>query len=494
MNTQSPPVAAEAENGLDRRLVTLGAVVVLGTILSVLDATVVNVAVRTLGQHFGASISTIQWVLTGYLLGFASVIPVTGWAGERFGAKRVWISALLLFTAASVLAGSAWSVSALIGFRVLQGHGGGMILPVGQAILARAAGPHRMARVMGFIGVPLLLGSVAGPVIGGLIVSTTSWRWIFFINVPIGAAAVLAAYRLLPESPPRPQARLDARGLGLLSTGVALFVYGMSEAGTVGFDTARAWGPLAGAALLMALYAAHARARGGRALIDTSLFRDRGFTAAAVTNLVVAIALFGTLVLLPLYWQVVRGHGPLATGMLLMPQALGAAVATPLAGRFTDRFGAGTVVPVGIALALLGIAAYTQVGAESSYAVLAGALFIIGLGLGATFMPAMAAAYQGLAREAIGKATSAVNTIQRVGASIGTAVTAVALQHAIDVDLPGLSGAALGPLSAATRAQAAPALARAFDASFWLAFALAAAALVPAVLLPRGRADAPRET
>jgi MFS family permease len=242
---------------------------------------------------------------------------------------------------------------------------------------------------------------------------------------------------------------------------------------------------LVGGLVLVTLYVVPAIGRGGRALIDVSLFRHRGFAASAATNLVVAVALFGVLVLLPLYWQVVRGQGPLATGLLLVPQAVGAAIAMPLAGRASDRLGAGVVVPVGIVLALLGTATYTQVGAHSSYPVLAGGLFVIGLGLGTTIIPSMAAAYQDLPREAMGKAASAINTVQRLGASIGTTILAVALQHDISVRVPGLAGAALGPLSPPARAHLAPALAGAFGAAFWLALVLAAAAIVPAILLPR---------
>src|SRR6058998_2173431 len=199
-------------NGLDRELLRLGAVVVAGSIMAILDATIVNVAIPTLGRDFHTSISTMQWVMTGYLLAFASVIPLTGWASERFGAKRVWIAALLLFMAGSALAGSAWSIDTLIAFRVLQGIGGGVLMPVGQTILAQAAGPQRMGRVMSVVGVPMLLGPVFGPVIGGAIVDQVSWRWIFFANLPIGLIALVAAQRLLPEGKPQGRARLDLLG------------------------------------------------------------------------------------------------------------------------------------------------------------------------------------------------------------------------------------------------------------------------------------------
>src|SRR6266542_2179552 len=192
------PTQTSGADRLDREILVLGAVVVLGTIMSILDVTIVNVAVPTLGSDFHASISTIQWVMTGYMLAFASVIPLTGWATERFGAKRVWLVSLLLFMLGSVLSGFAWSIGSLVGFRAVQGLGGGMIVPVGQTILAQAAGPKRIGRVMSVIGVPLLLGPVFGPVIGGALVGQVSWRWIFFINLPVGVAAVVLAQRLLP--------------------------------------------------------------------------------------------------------------------------------------------------------------------------------------------------------------------------------------------------------------------------------------------------------
>src|SRR5262249_50008546 len=165
--SQTQDMRSAAESVLTREILTLAAVVVLGAIMTVLDATIVNVALPTLGREFGTSIATIQWVTTAYLLAFASVIPLTGWASQRLGAKELWLLSLALFTVGSVLAGLSWSIGALIAFRVVQGLGGGMIMPLGQTILAQAAGPKRMGRVMSIIGVPLLLAPIIGPVIGG---------------------------------------------------------------------------------------------------------------------------------------------------------------------------------------------------------------------------------------------------------------------------------------------------------------------------------------
>ena len=478
--------APPADDTLDRRLAALGAVVVLGTLMAVVDTTIVNVATRTLGAELGASLATIQWVLTGYLLVFAAVVPVTGWAIERFGAKRLWIGALLLFMTGSVLSGLSWSAGSLIVFRIMQGIGGGIILPVGNAVLAQAAGPRRMGRAMTMVGVPTMLGSLSGPALGGLVVSTMGWRWIFFINLPLGIAALVAALWVFPKSQSQPARRLDLRGLVLLCSGVAIFVYGMSEAGAGGsFGSVQTLAGLGAGVTLVALYVFHAHTRRGLALIDISLLRIRGFAAAVATNLALAIALFGMLILMPLYWQIVRGESPLATGLLLAPQALGAVAAMPLAGWVTDRAGAGFVVPVGVVLALLGTGFYTQVGADTPRVFVVGAMVVIGLGLGATTMPLMATAYASLPYAAIPRATSALHVIRRLGASIGTAALAIVLQRAITAEAPQIGDAALGPLAPEVRIRFAPALAEAFGHAFWVAFALIAVGLLPALFLPR---------
>jgi EmrB/QacA subfamily drug resistance transporter len=489
--------AANGRGGpaLDREILLLGAVVVLGTFMTVLDLTIVNVAVPTLGRDFTTSISTIQWVLTGYMLAFASVIPLTGWASERFGAKRVWLFSLLLFMLGSVLAGAAWSVDVLVGFRVLQGLGAGMLMPVGQMMLAQAAGPERMGRVMSVVFVPGLLAPVLGPVLGGLIVGHASWRWIFFINLPVGVAAVALSQRLLPEAKPQLGQRLDLRGLVLLSPGIAILLYGVTEVGNRGgFGSVRTDAALAVGLALVALFVWHGIVRGKDALIDLSLFRRRGFAAAGAANLVLGIALFGSLILLPLYYQTVRHESALQTGLLLAPQGLGVALVLPLAGWLTDRIGARLVVTAGTIVALVGTLAYTQVGARTSYIFLAAALLVIGVGLGCTIMPSMAAAFQTLTREETPRGTSALNVIQRVAGAVGTALLAIILQRAIAADIPHFRGGIDGLGALSRQPQTTPQLADAFGTTFWVAVALIAAALVPALLLPAAKAEHADET
>ena len=485
------PDQAPAASGLTREIWSLAVVVVLGSAMTILDATIVNVALPTLGQDLHTSISVIQWVPTIYLLAFASVIPLTGWVSGRFGAKPVWLASLGLFMAGSLLAGLSPSIGALIGARVVQGLGGGMIMPLGQAMLARVAGPKRMGRVMSVIGVPMLLLPVFGPLIGGALIGAASWRWIFFVNLPVGLLAVALAVRLLPAGGRRSNhhhgtQRLDVPGAALLSGGLALFLYGLAETGQhAQLATPSAFGPMAAGAVALALFGRRAL-RVPNPLIDLRLFRQRGFAAGTAVNLVLGVALFGVALLLPLYFELLRGRTPVQTGLLLAPQGLGAAVTISLAGYLTDRIGARRVVPAGVLLAVAGTAWYTQIGPRTPYWALLVALFTIGAGLGATITPAMAAAYQGLPATAMGQATAAISVVQRVAGALGSALLAVVLQQATIARLPGFRGGIgqAGRLAAASP-HAAAALARAFGISFAVALALSVLALIPAFALPR---------
>ncbi|MFC4906738.1 DHA2 family efflux MFS transporter permease subunit [Actinomadura gamaensis] len=485
-----------ADDRLDRDVIVLGLVVVCGTVMVILDTTIVNVALRTLGTDFHAGLATIQWVVTGYLLALATVIPLTGWAIDRFGARRVWTTSIALFVLGSALAGSAWSIETLIAFRVVQGLGGGMLMPTGMAILTMAAGPRRMGRVMSIVGVPMLLGPVFGPVVGGWLVQRADWRWIFFVNLPVGAAALLLAWWKIPPGRPREDgAALDLRGLVLLSPGFVLLIYGLSRAsgsGGFGHPATIAW--LTAGALLVAAFVAHAARRGDRALIDVRLYRDRTYATASVVAFLVGTVMLGSTLLIPLYYQVGRGEGALTAGLLMAPQGIGAALSMPLAGMLTDRFGAGRVVPFGAVVLTLGTIPFTQLHAGTSFALLGGAMFVRGLGIGATMMPSMSAAVATLDRAAVPRASSALNIILQLGGSFGAALLAVVLSRELTERLPAAGrapgGGVGGDIPARIRPLLAPHLADAFSVTFWVALALGAALVVPACLLPhRGTRD-----
>ncbi|MGH4024664.1 MAG: MDR family MFS transporter [Pseudonocardiaceae bacterium] len=458
--------SAQEPTRLDPALVTLGVVVVLGAITTMLDMTMVNVALARLITAFDSSVATIQWVSTGYLLAIAMVIPLTGWSVERFGAKTMWVSALAAFLAGSALCGAAWSAGSLIAFRVLQGVGAGMIVPLSMTILAHAAGPRRRGRVMSMVAVPAQIAPLAGPLLGGLIIDGAGWRWIFYLNVPVCGLALLLAWRVLSSGPRSAAAPLDLLGVALLSPGLAALVYGLYRTGSGGAGTASMVVPLAVGVALLSAFAVHAARARIPAILDLHLFTARPFAAAAALNFVTRMSIFGATLLIPLYYQQVHGQTALHTGLLLAPQSVGTLLALPVVGRLTDRIGARPVVLVGIAITVVSALAYTQVGADTNEWLLASALLFWGVGVAASTVPVMAAAYAGLQPALIPRATSAITTIQTVGACFGAAVLAVVLQDRI-----------ADPES--------PTLAAAFAVTFWWVLALSALALIPALFLPR---------
>ncbi len=444
-------------------------VVVLGSIMSIFDTTIVNVALDTLHRRLHSPLSDIQWVITGYLLALATVIPLTGWASRRFGAKKVYLVSLTLFTVGSALCGVAASTTGLIVFRVLQGVGGGMIMPVGQLILADTAGPQHMGRVMSVTGAPTMLGPILGPTIGGLILATGSWRLIFYVNVPIGILAIALAWRILPasglqDSPPR----LDLRGLALMAVGLPALTYGLAEIGiTHGFSSARVLVPLLGGVAMLVLFVWHAL--GARnPLLDLRLYRRGTYASASLVMFFLGGALFGAIILLPLYFQQLRGESVIDTGLLLGPQGLGMALVMPFVGRLVNNVGGGPLAFLGVTLTLVAGVPLALIGAHTSFVWLSAVALVRGVGIGFAFMPAFVAAFAALERHELPDASPQLNVLMRVGGSIGTAVLAVVLERAT-------IAAGHHPSSAA--------IAGAFGTAFWWSFGISVAALAPCVWL-----------
>jgi EmrB/QacA subfamily drug resistance transporter len=454
---------------VDRRLGPdvwrIAIVIILGMVMSALDTTIVNVALISLARDLHTTLDNIQWVVTAYLLSLAAVIPVSGWAATKFGAKRVFIVSIVLFTVGSALCGAAPSVSMLIFFRVLQGVGGGMVAPVGMMILVRKAGPQNLARVMSAIGVPIILAPVVGPTIGGLLLDHAGWRWIFYVNLPIGVLATIAAIRLLPHDEPADAGPLDATGLALVGTGLVGLTYGLAGIGTTSFGSIKVWAPLFGGILLVTLFVLRSL-RVDHPLLDMRLYRDKAFAAASLTTACLGAAMFGGLILMPLYYQTVRGQDAVHTGLLLGPQGIGSAIAVWIAGRAIDRFGAGVTALVGSVISIVSTIPLVVLGAHTSFTFISADMVFRGAGVGLSAMPAMTAAYRVLRPEQINHATPQLNVLQRVGGSIGTAILTVILQ---------------GRLNRAGASRAAQAAA--FDTTFWWVLAVIAVATLPTFLL-----------
>ncbi|WP_226436281.1 DHA2 family efflux MFS transporter permease subunit [Rhodococcus yananensis] len=498
MSEQPEKTAGRDGEKLDAAVLKIASVVVLGAIMSILDVTVVSVAIPTFMSEFQATYATVAWTMTAYTLALASVIPLTGWAADRFGTKRLYLTALVLFVAGSVLCSMAWDVTSLIAFRVVQGFGGGMLMPLGMTIMTRAAGPHRVGRVMAVLGIPMLLGPIGGPILGGWLIEAATWHWIFLINLPIGIVALVVANVVLPKDSPQPSESFDFVGMLLLSPGLALFLFGVSSLPETGTVTApRVFVSAAVGLVLIAGFVVHAT-RTDHPLIDLSLFRNRQLTFAVLTMTVFAIAFFGAGLLFPSYFLQVRGETTLAAGLLLAPQGIGAMLTMPIAGQLVDRIGPGRIVLVGLSLIIVGMAVFTQVGVDTSYVLLLAALFVMGMGMGCTMMPTMTAALQTLTDHGIARGSTLMNIVQQSAGSIGTATMSVVLtSHMVLPDgLP--DGASVQP-DADAFAQLPPevqttilgSMADAFGSTFLVATVVMILALIPAAFLPRTRSAQP---
>ena len=509
-STQTPDLVPDHNDKLDKSVLMVAGVVVLGAIMSILDITVVSVALNTFQQEFDASAADVAWTMTGYTLALASVIPLTGWAADRFGTKRLYLLAVLLFTAGSVLCATADGLWTLVAYRVVQGLGGGMLMPLGMTILTRAAGPERIGRVMAVLGIPMLLGPIFGPIVGGALIDNASWHWIFLINLPIGIAALVYAWIVLPQDEVEPSETFDWLGMVLLSPGLAAFLFGISsipEHGTV--MAAKVLIPMILGIVLIIAFVPWALARRNiHPLVDLRLFKNKFMTVAILAMMLFAIAFFGASLLFPLYFIQVRGEDALGAGLLLAPQGVGAMITMPIAGIWADRIGPGKIVLAGVSVITVGMAMFTQIGADTSYAYMLGALFIMGLGMGGTMMPIMTAALATLTQHTVARGSTLLNISQQVAASMGTALFSVILTNELRksdsvTQAQAITQATDGSQDPSVVAQAAQALgidpttleslfaratedmASAFATVFIVATVLVGCCLIPAAFLPR---------
>jgi EmrB/QacA subfamily drug resistance transporter len=457
----------------DPSVIKLIVVLLLGAIPSLLDTSIVNVAIATIGRDLHTSVPVIQWVITGYLLSFAMVIPLSGWALARFGGRAVWTFSLALFLAGSVACGASWNIGSLIAFRVVQGIGGGMMTPLITTLLVQAVGSSQLGRLMSAISLPIVVVPIFGPVIAGLIIGNISWRWIFYVNVPIWLLGLVAAWWQLPPS--RPQggggaaSRIDVVGLVLLPPALVALLYGLAEVSTDGgFGHAGVIIPLIVGAVLLAAYGVHALRTSATPMVDLKLFRSRTFTGASTLLFLAGLSIYGALLLLPLYFQQVRHDSALVAGLLMVPQGIGSIAPRTLAGRLTDRIGPRLVVLAGIALAAVGTIPFALAGLHTNYWLLGAALVVRGAGLGLATIAVMAGAFQGLTREQVPHASSATRILQFVGGSFGAAILV-----AVILDRYAVTHAGAG----------AAGLATAFADTFWWCTGFTALAVIPALLL-----------
>ena len=463
-----PPQASAALPPETKRVLTA---LIIGGMAAVLDTTIVSIALHTLVGALHSTVSQIQWVSTGYLLALGVVIPVVGWAQARFGGKRLWMAALTIFVTGSALCSVAWNADSLIAFRVLQGAGAGMIFPLMMTLAMRAArsvpgGGSSLGRVTATVSLPIAVGPILGPILGGVILNWLSWRWLFLVNVPVIAAGLVLAWRLLPSDRPDPaagRARLDVTGLALLApalAGILLGLSNLSEDGGIGH--AGVIVPVLAGIALLGAFCVRALAPGGRQpVVDVRLLRLRSLGTASAVLFTAGATMYAGMFLLPLYYQQLHGETVLHAALLLIPQGVGSLAARFTVGKLVARLGARLVTVASFLVTAAATVPFALAGAHASLWLLGGVLLIRGLGIGIVLVPPMSVAYTDVPAAGIPHATMNTRISQQVGASFGTAIVAVALQSL-------LSGGATG----------------AFQGAFWWATGITAAALVPAIALP----------
>ncbi len=501
--------APDYPDKLDVALLRIAGVCGLACIMAIVDNTVVAVAQRTFIDQFGSTQAIVSWTMAGYMLAFATVIPITGWAADRFGTKRLFMGSILSFTLGSLLCAVAPNILLLIIFRVLQGIGGGMLLPLSWTILTREAGPKRVGRLMAVGGVPILLGPIGGPILGGWLIDSYGWKWIFLVNLPIGLVTVVLAAILFKKDQPAPTEALDVTGLLLLSPGVAIFLCGVSS--IPGRHTIADRYVLIPAVIGLALiigFVLHARFRTDHPLIDLRLFKNPVVTEVNVTLLIFAAASVGATLLIPSYFQLVLHQTPMQAGLHLAPVGLGALITLPLAGAYMDRYGSGKIVLIGLPVMAVGLAIFTWgVAKEAPYSpILLTGLTITGLGVGCTTTPLSAALLQSLAPHQIARGTTLVSVNQQLGGSIGAALMAVILTNQLTSDETLVAAGKVAALqedaakrglsvdpSALPRQALSPDftshvmhnLSQVYTLVFVLSVALVAFTIIPAAFLPR---------
>ncbi|NUW46091.1 multidrug efflux MFS transporter [Nonomuraea rhodomycinica] len=399
---------------------------VFGLFMEILDMTVLNTALPALGRHFGAGTETLQWLVTGYLVSMAVFIPASGWVADRFGTKRTFLFALTVFTAASAWGGLAGSLGELIVARAVQGVGGGLLTPVGAAMLFRAFPPSERAKASAVLSIPTTLAPALGPVLGGWMVDTISWRWIFFIKVPIGVLGLLFTMTALREERADHPGRFDVAGFLSGGAALALLLLGLDSGTREGWTGAAVLLPLGAGLALAATFTAIELTR-AEPMIDLRLLKDRLFRTGNLLMLPASGALMGALFLVPLLLQYQMGVDATGSGLVTMFQALGMMAALPLAGRLYPRLGPRRLLATGFAVIAIALASLTAVGPDTSLWAMRLPLLAMGAGMALTIISLQAATFATIPPEATARASSVFSTTRQVASAAGVAVAATLL-------------------------------------------------------------------
>jgi EmrB/QacA subfamily drug resistance transporter len=427
MSANSTPASTEETFSMRKIIGPLVAIVV-GIFMVILDGTAVNVALPKLQQEFKLlNFSLVQWTVIGYALAQAAVIPLAGWLSDRFGAKKVFLISVGLFTIGSGLCATANSVETLITFRIIQGAGGGVVLPIAMAFIYRLSPPGKVGAVMGMMGIPILLGPALGPVVAGWLVEYHSWQWIFLINLPIGVIGIILGIRTLPNIQRQTVASLDVLGMILGPLAFAALVYGVSQGGVDPVTGESTWTNAttligSGIGIVALILFIIVELNRNNPLLELRVFRSGNFTKGIIVQWISQIAMFGTMFMIPLFLQQAHGFSPFKTGLIMLPQALASGLFMPIGGRLSDRFGARPLVVAGMALTTISALLLSNISADSGTAAVMLPLALLGAGMGLFMMPLNNHLIQSAPQNLVGRVTSLTNAAQQVMMSFAIAI------------------------------------------------------------------------
>jgi EmrB/QacA subfamily drug resistance transporter len=394
--------------------------IIIGLFMVILDGTAVNVAIPGLMKDFNSTFSTLQWTVTGYALANAAVIPLAGWLSDRFGAKQIFLTSVALFTIGSLLCALATNPTQLIIFRLLQGVGGGMVMPIAMAFTYRLAPPDKVGAVMGMMGIPILLAPALGPVVAGWLVDYASWKWIFIINLPIGIVGLIIGIRSLPSIKRQTVAALDVLGMFLGPIAFAALSYGVSQGGISGWSSPKTLTGLIVGVIALILFVI-VELRQSQPMLELRVFRSLDFSKGIVIQWISQIALFGTMFMIPLFLQQAQGYSAFDTGLIMLPEAIAAGIFMPISGALFDKIGARPLVMIGMAIVTVAAFMLTHISASDGISALILPLAMLGAGMGLSMMPLNTHLIQASPQNLVGRVTSLTNAAQQVMTSFAVA-------------------------------------------------------------------------
>ncbi|ANY66120.1 MFS transporter [Paenibacillus sp. BIHB 4019] len=393
--------------------------VIIGMMMVILDSTVVNVAVPNLQHYFDSSLKTIQWTITGYTLALSAVIPLAGWMTDKFGAKRIFLITIALFTLGSVLCALAQTPEQLILFRVLQGIGGGMVSPIGMAMIFKMAPANKRGAVMGMLGIPMLLAPAIGPILSGWLIGFASWHWIFLINLPIGIAALFVGMKYLPKLERQKTPALDIIGMILAPIAFSMLAFGVSEGGTDWGSARTLTGLIVGGSALILFIIVELLQK--QPLLELRVFRSSDFTRSIILSWISQIALFGSILMIPLYLQTVRDFTPLESGLTTLPMAICSMIFMPISGRLFDKWGARPLAMAGLSVITIALFLLSRIHVDTAIVMVMIPLGMMGMGMGLSMMPLNTHVLNSAPRRLVSRVTPLTSASQQVVTSFAIA-------------------------------------------------------------------------